>query len=70
MITRVINGACDSINPTMVELYCVEKSSTPSVGLLNRSQFRRSDISLALSVAVYFLHLIILSVFSVVLGFL
>ena len=55
MITRVISGACESINPAMVELYCVESSSTPSLGLLTRSEFLRSDTSLALSVVVYFL---------------
>ena len=41
-ITRVINGACESISPAMVELYCVESSSTPSLGLLNSSEFLRS----------------------------
>jgi len=60
MITRVVCGACESINPAIVELYCVEISSTPSLRLLKSSEFLRSDTSLALSVVVYFLYLICL----------
>jgi len=39
MIIRVTSDACESINPAMVELYCVESSSTSSLGLVNRSAF-------------------------------
>ena len=52
MITRVISGACESINSAIVELYCVESSPTPSLGSESGS-----DTNLALSMVVYFLYL-------------